>query len=106
MFEELGVQVLGASFDSPEENRRFRERKNFPFPLLCDTGRELGLAYGACSDRSARYPDRITYLIDEEGRVSRVWPKVSVQSHADDVLRALGADPPRRGLFARLFGRK
>jgi len=53
---------------------------------LCDTDRKIGLAYGACSDVKAGYPMRITYLIDEQGKIAVVYPKVNPADHASQVL--------------------
>jgi peroxiredoxin Q/BCP len=53
---------------------------------LCDTDRKIGLAYGACSDVKAGYPMRISYLIDEQGKIAVVYPKVNPADHARQVL--------------------
>ena len=82
--------ILGASFDSPEENRSFRDKFNFPYDLLCDTGKSMGMAYGAAGDASATHPARISYLIDPEGKVAKVYGKVVPGDHPDEVLRDLG----------------
>jgi len=85
------VQILGCSFDSVEENRRFAERRGYPFPLLSDVDRRIGLAYAACDAADAPFPRRISYLIDEEGRIDRVFAKVNPLTHAAEVLSALDA---------------
>jgi peroxiredoxin Q/BCP len=59
------------SFDSTEDNARFAEAHGFPFPLLCDVDRELGLAYKACESARDAYPRRITYVIDADGKIER-----------------------------------
>ena len=64
------------------------------------------MAYQACEDASAKYPDRITYVIDEQGVIAKAYAKVSVHSHSDDVLRDLGVKPPKRGFLQRWFGKK
>ncbi|HET9651682.1 MAG TPA: redoxin domain-containing protein, partial [Usitatibacter sp.] len=64
-FEKAGIIVLGISFDDVAGNAAFAAKNHFPFSLLCDTDRKIGLAYGACSDVKAGYPMRISYLIDE-----------------------------------------
>src|SRR5215469_15232863 len=56
-FDESNVVLLGASFDSIEENAAFAQKLGLAFPLLCDTDRVLALAYGACQDAKARYPE-------------------------------------------------
>jgi len=81
--------VLGASFDTEAENAAFARKFNFDFPLLCDTTRELGLAYGACDDVSARTARRISYLIGPDGKLRRAYPKVSAASHPAEVLAEL-----------------
>ena len=83
--------ILGASFDTSEENGRFREKFSFPFSLLCDTDRTLGLAYGACQDAGAQSAARITVVIGPEGDVLRVYPKVEARTHAEQVLKDLGS---------------
>ncbi len=81
--------MLGASFDSVEANRAFAAKESFNFPLLCDTGRVLGMAYGACDSPTAWMADRISYLIDSEGRIERVWDKVKPSTHPAEVMQTL-----------------
>jgi thioredoxin-dependent peroxiredoxin len=88
-FDESNVVLLGASFDCVEDNAAFAEKLGLDFPLLCDTTRELAFAYGACEDRKARYPDRISVLIDESGRIARVYDQVDPRDHAARVLADL-----------------
>lgn len=60
---------------------------NFPYALLCDTSRSLGLAYGACAgprDASAR---RISYVIGPDGRIRHAFPKVDPKNHPAEVLK-------------------
>jgi len=84
------VAILGASFDSQAENAAFAQKFGFPFPLLCDVDRKLGMAYGACDDPSAGYARRISYLIDEQGNVLKAYAKVQPADHPDEVLRDCG----------------
>jgi peroxiredoxin Q/BCP len=77
------------SFDGVAENRAFAEKCSFPFPLLCDTGREVGVAYGAAADQDAGSPKRISYLIGPAGEVLKAYPKVSPASHPEEVLHDL-----------------
>ena len=82
--------ILGASFDAPEENKVFKDKFSFPFDMLCDTEKSMGIAYGAAGDASASHPARISYLIDPEGNVAKVYGKVVPADHPDEVLRDLG----------------
>ncbi len=84
-----GLEVLGISFDTEEENRAFAEKFDFPFKLLCDVDRKVGLAYGAADSKDAGYAKRISYLIDGEGRIQRAYPKVKPDEHLDQILTDL-----------------
>jgi thioredoxin-dependent peroxiredoxin len=88
-FDEHNVKLLGASFDTAEQNTIFAQKLGLDFPLLCDTTRTVALAYGACQDPKARYPERISVLIDEHGRVMRIYDSVDPRDHAARVLADL-----------------
>ena len=81
--------ILGISFDTVEENRAFAEKFGFPYPLLCDTTRAIGMAYGACDEPSAEYAKRISYLIGPDQTVAQAWAKVDPKAHPAEVLSAL-----------------
>jgi len=80
---------MGVSFDSPAANTAFAEKYRFPFKLLCDVDKKIGLAYGAADDASARTARRVSVLIDPQGKVHKVWPKVDVKAHPNDVLESI-----------------
>jgi thioredoxin-dependent peroxiredoxin len=81
--------VLGVSFDSVQENESFARKFNFPFQLLSDPERRMGLDYHAASDPDQGYADRITYVIGPDGRILQAFEKVNVETHAGDVLASL-----------------
>lgn len=83
------MQILGASFDGPEANKRFAEKFGFDFPLLCDTDRKLGMAYGAADEPSASSAKRISYLIGKDGKIRKAYPKVNAAAHPEEVLKDL-----------------
>ncbi|MBO8140643.1 MAG: thioredoxin-dependent thiol peroxidase [Firmicutes bacterium] len=92
--QEAGAAVLGLSPDSVESHRRFKARHHFPFPLLSDEGGQTAALYGAWKEKSLfgrRYRgiERSTFIIDSEGIVRRVFRKVKVGGHVDEVLKAL-----------------
>ena len=72
------------------DNAAFAEKFSYPFPLLCDEKREIGMAYGACDDAKAEYAKRISYVIDPEGKIAQAYPKVSPKSHPKEILETLG----------------
>jgi len=84
--------VLGASFDTPEENLQFAETEGFGYRLLSDADRAVGTAYEVARDPSAEYadyPQRLSYLIDPEGVIRRAYEVSEVAEHAGHVLADL-----------------
>jgi peroxiredoxin Q/BCP len=77
------------SFDTVAQNQAFAKKFNYPFPLLCDTGRDIGMAYGACDSPDAATARRITYVIGPEGRIVEAYPKVAPADHPAEVLRVI-----------------
>ncbi len=88
-FEKKNVQILGVSFDTVEENKAFAEKFEYNFPLLCDTKREIGMAYGACDDPQAANAKRISYLIGPDGKIKHSFGKVDATSHPEQALAML-----------------
>ncbi len=86
---EKNTVVLGASFDTVEENRAFVEKYDFPYSILCDTDRKLGLAYKACADATDGYPRRITYVISAEGQIEQAIETSDPAAQASDLLESL-----------------
>ena len=80
-----GIRVYGVSLDSPESHRRFREKHNLNFPLLTDESGRASEELGVLGDRG--YANRTTFLLDSNGEIARVYPEVSPETHADDILR-------------------
>ena len=77
------------SFDSQEDNAKFAEKFEFPFPLLSDTDRKIGLAYGACDSPKDEYARRIAYVIDENGRIAQAHAKVDAKTYPAEQLKTL-----------------
>ena len=88
--DKKNVVVLGASFDTVAENKAFAEKFGFPFQLLCDPERKLGQLYGAAEPgATSGNARRVAYVIDPQGKIAKVWPKVDTKVFADEVLGAL-----------------
>ena len=77
------------SFDTVEENRAFAEKFSFSFPLLCDTDREMGMAYGACTDVKASNAKRVGVVIGPDGHIKEYDPKVNARTYPTDVFQRL-----------------
>ncbi|MBL8738277.1 MAG: prolyl oligopeptidase family serine peptidase, partial [Planctomycetes bacterium] len=88
-FEQRGVAVFGVSVDDAAANAAWKDEHELPFPLLCDTDRTLGLAYGACEAADARAHRRIAVLVDPDGKVVQVWTRVDPATFAAKALAAL-----------------
>jgi peroxiredoxin Q/BCP len=90
-----GAVVLGVSPDTVESHRKFRDKYGLDFRLLADTDHRVAEAYGVWQEKSmygGKYwgVARTTFLIDEEGRIARVFENVKPAGHAAEVLEALG----------------
>lgn len=87
--------MLGASFDNPTDNAAFKASVAFPFPLLSDEDKAVGTAYGVLRDpgeKFADFPKRLSFLIDPEGIVRRVYEVDDPAGHAAAVLTDLAAE--------------
>ncbi len=88
-FDEAGLEVVGVSFDTPQDNRPFAEKNGFPFHLLSDVDRKVGELYEtkrAPGEQSPEYAKRRTYLIDPEGRIARAYRVTDIPAHPVQVL--------------------
>jgi peroxiredoxin Q/BCP len=80
---------VGASFDTPEDNRAFTEKNGFRFRLLSDVDRKVGELYETKRAPEERFPDqakRRTYLIDPDGRIAKAYRVTDIPAHPAQVL--------------------
>ena len=84
-YRGAGIQVYGVSLDSPESHRRFREKNNLNFPLLTDEEGRAAEALGVLRE-NREVANRVTFLLDPDGKIARVYPEVSPETHADEIL--------------------
>jgi peroxiredoxin Q/BCP len=92
-----GAVVLGVSPDTVESHVKFRDKYSLNFPLLADPDHAVAELYGAWREKNmygkkSMGVQRSTYIIDSQGKIAKVWKKVSVDGHDADVLAALKAD--------------
>jgi len=95
-FAACGAEVIGVSADSLASHDKFRTKYGFDLTLASDEARDALEAYGVWVEKSMygrKYMgvERSTFLIDREGRIARVWRKVKVPGHAQEVLEAARA---------------
>ncbi len=93
-FKALGTEILGVSADSVESHCGFAEKHDLAITLLSDVGRKVLEGYGVWKKKSMYGKSflgisRTTFIIDPEGRIAHVWPKVKVPGHGDDVKKVL-----------------
>ena len=93
---KAGAVVLGVSGDDVVSHERFAEKFGLTFPLLSDPGFAVSKAYGVYKQKSLYGRtywgiERTTFIIDEQGRVARIFPKVKVDGHTEEVLATLRA---------------
>jgi peroxiredoxin Q/BCP len=88
-YQKKNAEILGVSFDTPEENKSFAEKFGFNFPLLCDTDRKVGIAYGACDDAQAPNARRVGVIIGPDGKVKAYYPKVDARAFPQQALAEL-----------------
>jgi peroxiredoxin Q/BCP len=89
-FKELGAVILGVSPDSPKSHQGFIQKQNIAFTLLSDEDTEVAKAYDVWKlkqNYGKEYMgiERSTFLIDAEGNIAKIWRKVSVKGHSDEV---------------------
>ena len=93
-FEDKNAVVVGMSADAPKKQRKFCDKQGFEYPMLGDEGKDVLKAYGVWGQKKfmGREYDGIfrnTYVIDENGVIEKVYKKVNVKSHAEDILAEL-----------------
>ena len=95
-FEAAGAKILGVSKDSVEKHAKFRTKHDLATTLLSDAEGDVCERYGVWGEKKMYGKTfmgitRATFLIDGEGRIAKVWPKVKVAGHAEEVLEAVKA---------------
>ena len=84
-YGEAGIQVYGVSLDSPESHREFREKYGLNFPLLTDEDGRAAEALGILRE-NGEVANRVTFLLAPDGNIAKVYPEVSPETHADEIL--------------------
>lgn len=78
--------VIGISNDAPAKNKKFQEKHDFPFDLLCDEDLTVSVAYHAAAGPDAGRANRISYLIGPGGVIKKAYAKVKAADHPEQVL--------------------
>jgi peroxiredoxin Q/BCP len=94
-FVDAGSEIIGVSPDIPDSHKRFREKMRIPYMLASDEKNEISKRYGVYGPKSfmgKNYDgvNRTTFLIDENGVIVKIFPKVKPLGHSEEVLKAFG----------------
>jgi thioredoxin-dependent peroxiredoxin len=94
-FKRRGIEVFGVSLDSEKSHQKFTEKYSLPFRLLADTDRKLSESFGTYGKKKFMGREymgnhRMTFLIDEKGKIKKIFEKVKPEDHAEEVLAAFG----------------
>ena len=92
--QKAGYEVLGVSSDNEKTHKKFIEKEKLPFRLLADTDKKVVEDYGTWKEKSMYGKtymgiERTTFIIDKQGKISHIFPKVKVDEHYDEVIDAL-----------------
>src|ERR1043165_6969647 len=92
-FKRRGIEVFGVSLDSEKKHQKFTQKYSLPFRLLADTDRKLSESFGTYGKKKFMGREymgnhRMTFLIDEKGKIKKIFEKVKPEDHAEEVLAA------------------
>lgn len=95
VYAEKNIKVLGVSIDDEASHRKFISKFSLPFTLIADTDKKIVSDYGVYGEKNMygkKYMgvNRKTFLIDEQGKIKKIFNKVDVSEQADEVLKAFG----------------
>jgi len=93
-FAKKNVAIIGISPDAVKSQAKFKDKFSLPFTLLCDVDKAAAQAYGVYKEKNMYGKkvmgiERTTFIIDEDGRIARIFPKVKAQGHAEQILASL-----------------
>lgn len=83
-YQAAGVEILGVSVDDAESHQKFKSEHNLNFKLLADAEKKVAATYGVLN--AMGFANRVTFLIDREGRIKRIFRDVKPEEHAREVL--------------------
>ena len=90
-FQKLGYKIIGVSGDSLKKQKKFVEKYNFPFMMLCDESHDMLKAYKVWALKKFMGREymcilRVTYVVDQDGKIKKVYNEVKTKTHSQDVL--------------------
>lgn len=94
-FTRANTVIVGVSPDTDSAQAKFKQKFDLPFTLLADLNHQAAEDYGVWKEKNMygkKYMgvERTTFVIDPEGKIKKIFPKVKVEGHAEEVLAAIG----------------
>lgn len=86
-YQGKDIVVLGVSMDDETSHKAFKEKFSLPFPLVVDTDGSIAKAFDV---EGGGYAKRVTFVIDGEGNITKVYDSINTETHATDILSDLG----------------
>jgi peroxiredoxin Q/BCP len=91
IYQGEDIAVFGISLDDEASHQQFTQKYNLPFPLLADVDGAITKAYDVEAEKNGfRYAQRVTYVVDPTGKISQVFTTINTETHAQEILTALG----------------
>jgi peroxiredoxin Q/BCP len=84
----IGAEIVGVSLDSTDSHKKFASKYGLKFPLISDKEKKIATAYGVLRDTGTS-TNRVTFVIDKKGQVAKIFPKVDVTKHTEEVVEVL-----------------
>jgi len=84
----LWTEVIGVSVDTVESHKKFAEKNGLNFPLVSDPDKQISKTYGVLSEDGSK-AERVTFIIDKEGKIAKIFTNVDVTRHANEIIDAL-----------------
>lgn len=86
--KELGAEIIGVSVDDVQSHKKFTDKYHLPFTLVSDADKRISTDYGVLKDPGT-YTNRVTFLIHKGGKIAKIFPKVDVNKHTEEIVAAL-----------------
>ena len=88
IYQDKGAVVIGVSLDTVESHSKFSKEYKLPFLILSDNSKEVAKAYGVLGI-GGFLAKRVTFVINKNGKITHIFPKVDVKHHSEEVLKAI-----------------
>ena len=91
----LWTEVIGVSVDTVESHKKFVEKNSLNFPLISDHDKLISKTYGVLSEDGS-YAERVTFIIDKEGKIAKIFMNVDITKHTHEIVSALKQLPLKK----------